>query len=102
MRLAAQGVEWEVADLVNDEKRDALQAGELVVWAALALGVGQERDPFGRGPKRDAVAGHAGADRDGDREVRLAGAGRAEQDDVRRTRFTGHLVGERGDHAMAA
>jgi hypothetical protein len=30
----------------------------------------------------DAVAGEAGSDAQGDREVSLAGAGRAEQDDV--------------------
>jgi hypothetical protein len=46
------------------------------------LGVGEHRDPFGRGLERDAVAGEAGADPERDREVRLAGAGRAEQDDV--------------------
>jgi len=46
------------------------------------LGVGQQGDPFGGGAKRDALAGQAGADAERDREVRLAGAGRAEQDDV--------------------
>jgi hypothetical protein len=46
------------------------------------LGVGEQRDPFGRGPERDAVAGEAGADSERDREVCLAGAGWSEQDDV--------------------
>ena len=75
-------IERDVADLVDDQQRDALQPGELVVEAALALGVGEQRDPFGGGAERDAVAGEAGADPERDREVRLAGAGRAEQDDV--------------------
>ena len=75
-------VERDVADLVDDQQRDPLQAIELVVEAALALGVGEQRDPFGRGAERDAVAGEAGADPQRDREMRLAGAGRAEQDDV--------------------
>ena len=75
-------VERDVADLVDDQQRDPLQAIELVVEAALALGVGEQRDPFGRGAERDAVAGEAGADPQRDREVGLAGAGRAEQDDV--------------------
>jgi hypothetical protein len=48
----------------------------------VAFGVGEPGDPFGRGGERDALAGQAGADRDGDRQVGLAGAGRAEQDDV--------------------
>ncbi len=76
------GVERDVADLVDDQQRDPLQAGEFVVEAALTLGVGEQRDPFGGGLEGDAVAGQAGADCDGDREVGLAGAGRSEQDDV--------------------
>ena len=75
-------VERDVADLVDDQQRDALEPVELVVEAALALGVGEQRDPFGRGAERDALAGEAGADPERDREVGLAGAGRAEQDDV--------------------
>ena len=76
------GVERDVADLVDDQQRDALQSVELFVEAAVALGVGEQRDPFGGGPERDAVAGQAGADPQRDREVRLAGAGRSEQHDV--------------------
>ena len=48
----------------------------------MALGVGEQGDPFGRGAERDAVPGQTGADAERDRQVRLAGAGRAEQDDV--------------------
>ena len=76
------GVERDVADLVDDEQRDALEPVELVVEAAVALRVGEQGDPFGGGAERDAVAGQAGADAERDRQVRLAGAGRAEQDDV--------------------
>ena len=75
-------VKWDVSDLVDDQQRDALEAGELVVEVAVALRVGQQRDPFGRGAKENAVAGQAGADAERDGEVGLAGAGRAEQDDV--------------------
>ena len=76
------GVERDVADLVDDEQRDERQPPQLGVEAVLALGFGEPGDPFGRGRERDALAGQAGADRDRDREVRLAGPGRAEQDDV--------------------
>ncbi len=48
----------------------------------MALGVGQEGDPFGGGAEGDAVAGQTRADAERDRRMRLAGAGRAEQDDV--------------------
>ena len=75
-------IERDVADFVDDQQRDPLQPVELGVEAAVALGVGEQRDPFGGGAERDAVAGEAGADPERDREVRLAGAGRAEQDDV--------------------
>jgi hypothetical protein len=75
-------VERDVADLVDDQQRDALEAVELLVEAALALGVGQQRDPFGRGSEHDAMPGKAGADPQGDREVCLAGPGWPEQDDV--------------------
>jgi hypothetical protein len=53
-----------------------LQAGEFVVEAAVALGVGEYGDPFGGGAERDAVAGETGADADRDRQMALAGAGR--------------------------
>jgi len=43
------GIEWDVANLVADQQRDPFEAPELVVEATLALGVGQERDPFGCG-----------------------------------------------------
>jgi hypothetical protein len=77
-----EGVERDVADLVDDEQLDALQAGDLVVEAAVALGVGQERDPFGGRLEGDAVAGQAGADADRDREMTFPGprGARAGQD----------------------
>jgi hypothetical protein len=55
-------VKWDVSDLVDDQQRDALQAVELLIQAALALGVGQQRDPFGRGSEGDPVAGQARAE----------------------------------------
>src|SRR5688572_18919440 len=48
----------------------------------MALGLGEPGDPLGGGREGDALAGQAGADRDGDREMCLAGPGRAEQHDV--------------------
>jgi hypothetical protein len=67
------GVERDVSNLVADEQRVALEAAQLVVEAALALRVGEQRDPLGRGAEDDALAGEAGPDPEGDREVRLAG-----------------------------
>jgi hypothetical protein len=69
-------VKRDVADLVDDQQRDPLQPGELVIETGLALGVGQQGDPLDSGLEGDAVAGQAGPDPDRDAQVGLAGAGR--------------------------
>jgi hypothetical protein len=48
-----------------------LQAVEFCVQAAVALGVGEQRDPFGGGLERDAMPGQTGADPESDAEVGL-------------------------------
>src|SRR5512144_802547 len=48
----------------------------------VALGVGEPSNPFGRGREPHAMAGKAGADTERDRQVRLAGARRAQRDDA--------------------
>ena len=82
-QVGGLGVEWDVADLVDDQQRDRAASLSSSVsrrpwrWASASM-----RDPFGGGAECDAVAGQAGADAERDREVSLAGPGRAEQDDV--------------------
>ena len=71
------GFEGDVADFVDDDERVAAQSAELVVQPAVAVGEGEAVDPFGGGGEHDAVAVVAGADRQADGEVGLAGAGRA-------------------------
>jgi hypothetical protein len=46
------------------------------------LRLAEQRDPFGRGPEHDALAGEAGADPERDRDVRLPGPGWSEEDHV--------------------
>src|SRR5919109_969746 len=48
----------------------------------MSLCLRELRDPFGRGREGDSLAGEAGADRDGDGQMRLAGSRWAEQHDV--------------------
>jgi hypothetical protein len=48
----------------------------------LELGVGEQRDPFGRGLEDHPLSGEAGADPERDREVRFAGAWWSEHDHV--------------------
>ena len=76
-------VEWDVSDLVADEEWDSARGGV----ARPRGGLGVARRPGGR-PIRwrsrnsDALAGEARADREGDREMGLAGSGWAEEDHV--------------------
>src|SRR5450755_381170 len=70
------GIERDVADLVADQQWDPLELVELAIEPAVALRVGEEGDPLGRGTEHDAVPGEARADPQRDPEVRLAGAGR--------------------------
>ena len=76
------GFEGDVADLVDDEQRVAAEPDELGLQPAGVVGVGEPGDPFGGGGEQDPVPGLAGADRQPDREVGLAGAGWAEEHDV--------------------
>jgi hypothetical protein len=71
------GVERYVAHLVADKDGDPLQAFELLLEAALSLCVGEQGNPLGRGAEQNALPGEACADAEGDREVGLAGPGRA-------------------------
>jgi hypothetical protein len=59
-------VEWDVADLVADQERVALEAAQLVLEAALALRVGEQSDPLGGGAEQHTLPGEARADREGE------------------------------------
>ena len=76
------GFERDVADLVDDEQRVAAEPDELGLQPAGVVGVGEPGDPLGGGGEQDPVPGLAGPDRQPDREVGLAGAGRAEEHHV--------------------
>jgi hypothetical protein len=76
MRLAASGSNGDVADLVDDDQRDERQPTQLGFEAALALGLREPRDPLGGGRELHSLPREAGADRQRDSEVGLAGAGR--------------------------
>ena len=93
--------EGQVADLVDDDQSVAAQPGQFVGESAGAVGVGEAGDPLGRGREQHPVAVVGGGDAEAGGEVGLAGAGRAEQDDVagfgqeRRRRPTRRPVGAR-------
>ena len=68
--------EREVADLVDDQQRVAFEPSQFVVEGVAVLGCVEAVDPLLGGRERDAMAVLAGLDRQGDRQVCLAGPGR--------------------------
>ena len=82
------GLERDVADLINDQDRDARELGELVLQFPGGVSVGEAGDPLGGGGERDAVPGLAGADAQADRQVGLAGAARYRRFDLEVVTFS--------------
>ena len=80
-RLPPSGDDRQVADLVDDQQRGAAEEADPVAQPALALRLGERADEVGQGDEVDAAAGLDRLDAERDREVALAGAGRAEQVD---------------------
>ena len=78
------GVEGDVADLVDHEQGDARQAFELLVEPPRPLGCPEPVDPLMGGGEGDPMATAGSLHREGDRQMRLARARRAEEDDVLR------------------
>lgn len=68
--------EGQVADFVDDDQAVTLDAPQLVIEGVAVLSRFEAVDPLLGGRERDAVSGLAGLDRQCDREVTLAGAGR--------------------------
>ncbi len=76
------GVEGDVADLVDDEQWDPSETLELLVEPARPLGLAETVDPLVGGGEGHPMAPSGGLDRQRDTQVRLAGAGWSEEDDV--------------------
>jgi hypothetical protein len=70
-------VEGHVADLVDDDQRDAAEAAQLRLETPEALGIEQARHPLGRRGEGDAVPGEAGADAERDATSRSPGGARS-------------------------
>jgi hypothetical protein len=81
-QVGGLGFEGDVADFVDDQQRVAAEPDQLGLQPPGVVGVGEPGDPFGGGGEGDPVPCLAGPDRQPDREVGFAGAGRAEEDDV--------------------
>jgi len=81
-QVGGLGVEGDVADLVDDDERGALQQPQVVLQPILMVGGRQLRDPLGGCGKLDPIPGQAGLEPQGDRQVGLSGAGWAEEDHI--------------------
>src|SRR3954467_11154583 len=81
-QVGGLALEREVADLVDDEQPVTVQAPEFVVEAVAMLGAFGAVVRVLGGREQRAVPVLASLDRECDREVALAGAGRPEEADV--------------------
>lgn len=85
-------IERNVTDLFDDDDDDELVAADLFQLGLEPVGMmgrGEARDPVAGGVKEHRVAGMGGLDTQTDRKMRLADAGRTEQDYVLRFRDGG-------------
>jgi len=80
--VGGRALQWQVADLVDDQEVVALEAPELLLELVSVVRLLEPGDPFLGGREGDAVATLAGLHGERDREVCLAGPGRAEEADV--------------------
>jgi site-specific DNA recombinase len=76
-QVGGLALERDVADLVDDDQREASEASQFVLEFAGVVGGAETVDPFGGAGERHAMAGQAGPDPQRDGQVALAGAGRA-------------------------
>ncbi len=73
------GVEGDVADLVDDDERNAAESFEFFFEPAGASRFAESADPVLGRRERDAVAASRGVNAERDRQVRLAGPGRTKK-----------------------
>jgi len=93
-------LEGQVADLVDDEQVVALESAQLGLELVAVLGRLEARDPLLRSGEGDPEAALARLQRERDREVGLAGAGRAEEADIRPLLDPGELRQVQDERAL--
>src|SRR4029079_18185355 len=81
-QVRSGGTEREVADLVDDQQLRARQQLELLFQTVLALGAGEQSHHGGRRGEQGPVPDGAGLHTEGYGQMRLAYAGRSEQQHV--------------------
>jgi hypothetical protein len=76
------GLERDVSHLVDNQQRVAAQPDQFGLQGAAVVGGGEPVDPLGGGGEQHPVPGLASPNRQPDRQMGLAGAGRAEEHHV--------------------
>ena len=78
-QIAATGNDRQVADLIDDEEGEAAEEPDLLAQGALTLGFGERADEITERGEVDAASGFDGLHAERQRQMALAGAGRAEE-----------------------
>ena len=78
-QVAAAGNDRQVADLIDDEQREAAEEADFLAQSTLALGLGEGADQVGERGEVDAAPGFDRLDTERQAEVALTGAGRADE-----------------------
>ncbi len=81
-QVGGLALERDVAHLVDDDERHPGEAAQLVLELAGVVSGAEAVDPLGGGGEGHAMASQAGPDAQGDRQVALAGPGRAQEHGV--------------------
>ena len=80
-QVGAAGFDRQVADLIDDQQGDPVNIAQARLEGPGAFGLGERGNEFGQGREIDALMGLDGVHPQGDGQVALADAGRAEQVD---------------------
>ena len=80
-QVGAAGLDRQVADFIDDEQGDPVDIAQARLEGTGAFGLGERGNEFGQGREIDALMGLDGVHTQGDGQVALADAGRAEQVD---------------------
>ena len=73
------GLTGQVADLVDDEQREAAEVADSLAQSALPLGLGERRDDVGERAEVDAAPGLHRLDAEREAEMGFAGARRSDE-----------------------
>src|SRR5262249_26775821 len=78
-QIAAASNDWQVTDFIDDKQREAAKEPDPLAQGALALGFGERADEITEWREVHATAGFDGLHAECQRQMALAGSGRAKE-----------------------